>query len=480
MNEPRGAEETARGRAGQPRPGPATERPRPATERPTQKRAARKRPLWPIPLALLGLLAIAVAAILAATANGRKQLPSDFNAVRQYSGTANSLVNAQALQAGDFGSAIVSNVPVTGQRTVRVVDTNGSNARVLDERSLATGTTQLGTTSTTYAVNRRSLEPATNAPQDWTATAHQGLAVGFPIGAKKQDYSGWIADTQTTSPIHFVREESRGGVNTYVYQQDTAPAPIRDQAVLSTLPSSLTRAQLQGITPSLPLSADQRTTLTQALPGLPDQEPVTYDYQASTTYWVEPTTGAIVDVSRQEIRTGTIAGPGGATLATLPVYNVSTRFTDDSVAAAGRYAADQRSTYKAVGRVWPWVLGSLGVLALIVALLGMFLRRRPRPAPATPEPTQRPTERAEPMRTARAGQARTGQARTEPTDEAAGKPRESRQGRPQPPYAGQTPHAGPYRESTTGQPPPNEEEFPTRGQPGQYPGTGKQPPHGGR
>ncbi len=454
--------------------------------RPAVARQAPRRPKWPIPLALLGLLGLALAAILASTGSNR-ELPTDFNAQRGLSGTAASLLDQQALQSGDFDGALQSDVDVDGQWTTRVVETSGDNARVLSERSLSVDGSALGTSSHFYAVNRQSMEPASGAPDSWDVTPHQGLVVGFPAGAEQRDYSGWVSDTQTTAPIRFVREEEREGMNTFVYQSDVPATPIRDQDVLSSMPSSLTRAQLQGLVASsdLPLADDQRQALTQALPGLPDQVPLNYTYQATTTYWVDPTSGQIIDLQQQQIRNATIGGPGGAVLANLPVFNVNTQFTPDAVTAAANQAESLGNTMGGGGRAWPWVLGTLGAIALLAGLLGLLARRRPAPAPAMPQGTQRPTDR---MSTDRMSSDRTSNAsnrgmtsgadatrrRAEEAD-ATRKQRESQAGQPQGPYSGQSQHTGPYRGSSTT--PTNEEEFPTRNQPGQYPG-GKQPPKG--
>jgi hypothetical protein len=480
----KGAAKDARGAVNEAR-GTRDARARDTRERALPPRQAPRRPKWPVPLALLGLLAIVSAVILAVTTNNRRQLPTDLDTTRQLTGTANTLLNQQALQSGDFGNAIATNVPVTGERTVRVVETDGDNALVTDERTLATGGTQIGSASDNYAVNRRSLEAASGAPSSWSAEPHQGLAVGFPIGVEQRDYSGWVSDTQATTPIRYLREEARGGVNTYVFQTDVAAAPIRNQAVLSSLPSNLSRTALQGIAPSLSLPPDELAALNQALPGLPDQVPLTYTFQGAATYWVEPTTGQIIDTQRQEARNAVIGGPGGSTLANMPVYDLDSRFTEDSVAAAGREAADRRDSLNTSGRVWPWVLGTLGALALLAGLLGLMARRRTQRVPPMPEPSARP---AEPTRRPTTG-ATTGTGRRAEETDTARRLRESQHGQPQTPYAGQTPHAGPYRESRAGEagaqpeprvgpPPPDEEQFPTRGQPGQYPG-GNQPPRGG-
>jgi hypothetical protein len=431
-------------------------RARATPERPQSARQqGPSRPRWPLPLALLGLLGLALAAILAwGVAPGRKQLPADADTTREFSGTANALLNQQAIDGGNFDDALVTNVPVTGQRRVRVLETNGNAARVQDDRTLMAGGQTIGTTSHTYAVDRRSLEPTTDFPAEWNVEPHQGLTVSFPIGAEQRDYTGWVPDTQSTTPIRFVREESRGGVNTYVYEADAPAAPIRDEAVLDTLPANLSREELQGLAPSLPISPEQRSMLVSALPALPDQVAITYTHESGATYWVEPTTGIVIDTQQQMVRTATIGGPGGSVLATMPVFNVDSRFTDGSVSAAASDANDRRNALNMVGSTWPWVLGTLGLLALLAGLLGLLARRRPQPQPVPP--AYRPTERTTAV----------------DTDAA-------RRGQPQPPYVGQTPHTGPYRESHTGQETGSAraDEAARRGQPGQgQPGQGQPGP----
>jgi hypothetical protein len=406
-------------------------------------RAERPRPRWrwwPIPLALLGLAALAAAAVLAwSVAPNRTQLPEDYAATRDITGTANALLNPQALAAGDAGGALVSNVPVTGQRTVRVVSTSGRTAQVQAERALAIDGQPIGSSTATYAVDRLSLEPADDAPQDWTVDPHEGLTVAFPVDAEQRDYTVWVPDLQTTAPLRFVREEPREGVNTYVYQVEVPETPIQNPAVLSTLPAGLSRSALQGLLPVLPISDEQRAVLAQAAPGLPEEVPVRYTYRGTATYWVEPTTGTIVDIQQQVVRTGTVGGPGGAVLAQLPVYNVDTRFADASVAAAVRDANDRREGLTAVSTTWPAILVALGAVALLVALLGLLIRRRPSPRSVAPPPAYRPTERTTRVDLDAARRA-----------EGVG-----RAGEPQPPYVGQSQHTGPYRQSpaeqTTGQ-----------------------------
>ena len=421
----------------------------PAGRRPTSGRTAGARPgrpRWPIPLAIIGVLCLVAAAILAwVVVPNRSELPADTNTTRDYTGTANTLVNPQALAAGDFGNAIVSNTPVTGERTVRVLATSGDNAQVADERTLSAGGQQVAGSSAQYAVDRRSLEAASDPPADWNVQPHEGLTVSFPIGSEQQDYTGWVADTQSTTPITYLREEARGGANTYVYEADVPPTPITDQTVLDDLPSAIPQLALAALASTLP--PQQQAALVQVLPALPNPVPLEYTYEANTTYWVEPTTGTVVDIQRQEIRTASIIGPDGSPIGALPVYDVQTQFTDSSVATAGREASDRRSDIVTAGTVAPWVLTALGILALLAAVIGLLMwRRRAAAMPAGPgtRAAGEPWDRSGPSR-----------------------------GQPQPPYTGQSPYTGPYRERPLT---PEEEEAERRrgGPPGQQRGEGGQ------
>jgi Porin PorA len=344
-----------------------------------------------IGLAVLGLLSLAAAAILAwVVVPDRKVLPADTNTVRQFSGTARVLLNPQALAGGDFRNALRANVPVTAERTVKALATDGNAAQVSDERVLMAGGQPAGRTSATYAVDRKTLEATTDHPSDWQVTPNQGLTVSFPIGSKQQDYTGWVADTQTTVPITYEREENKGGVNTYVYTSTAAAAPIKDPQVLANLPQALPQSILGGLAAVLPLTDQQKAALAQALPQLANPVPLSYTYEATSTFWVEPTTGLVVNVQRQETRKAGIGGPGGLVLASVPVYEVTTQYTDQSVSAAATDANDKKSDLTLYGTTLPWILAGAGALLLIVGLvLALTGRRGATAVPADAGTTQR-------------------------------------------------------------------------------------------
>jgi len=324
-----------------------------------------------IGLAVLGLLSLAAAAILAwVVVPDRKVLPADTNTVRQFAGTAQVLLNPQALAGGDFRNALRTNVPVTAERTVKVLATDGNFAQVSDDRVLRAGGQPIGQTSAKYAVDRKSMEVVTTGfPSDWPVDQAQGLTVTFPIGSEQKDYSGWVSDTQTTAPVTYEREETRGGVNTYVYTSSVAAAPIKDPDVLANLPQALPLAVLAQLAAVLPLTDQQKAGLAQAAPFLANPVPLSYTYEATSTFWVEPTTGIVVDVDRREIRKAGIGGPGGSVLASVAVYDVATKFTDQSVTAAVDEANDKKSDLTLFGTTLPWILAGVGALLLVVGLV---------------------------------------------------------------------------------------------------------------
>jgi hypothetical protein len=288
-------------------------------------------------------------------------------------------LNPSALSSGDLGNALLTNVPVTAERVVKVTATDGRTAEVVDGRTLTAEGTQVGRTEVTYAVDRKSLEAA-SAPSGWQVTPHQGLTVSWPIGAEQHDYTVWINETQTTANAKFVKTEAKGGVDTYVYEVSAPAAPIKDQQVLSSLPQSLPVPVLSGLASSLPIPEPLKAQLAQALPNLGDSVPLSYTYEVNSTLWVEPTTGIVVDTKRQEIRKAAV-GPSGAALLTVPVYDVTTAYTEGAVTDASTDAKDAKGVIDVFGTVLPWVLVAVGAVLVVLGVVLMVLGlRRPRVA----------------------------------------------------------------------------------------------------
>ncbi len=343
-------------------------------------RPARRGNRWAIPVAILGAVLVAAAAILYwVVVPARKELPADTNTTRQFTGTARVLLVPQALAAGDLPNALLTDTPVTAERNVKVLATDGGNAEVADTRVLRLANGQeLGGSQVNYAVDRKSLAAATNPPQGWQVTPHEGLTVSWPIGAGKQDYTAWINETQTTTPVRYLREETKADVQTYVYEVNAAAAPVKDEQVLASLPASIRAALLAALAPRLPLPDAVKARIGEALPLLGDPVPLNYTYEVKSTYWVEPATGLVVDTLREEVRRATLAGGQVA----APIYDVQTQFDEASVAAAAKEAKDKSASIATYSKTLPLLLLIPGLLLLLVGIIG-FLAGRRRAAPAT-------------------------------------------------------------------------------------------------
>lgn len=343
-----------------------------------------------ITLIVVGVVALAIAAVLAwAVVPNLKQLPSDSNTTRQYEGKLKFGLNAAALQSGNLSAAVLVNTPVKADRTVKVIATSGGTAEVRDSRIVSTTSgQQLGSTQTTYAVDRKTLEATGSHPSDWKVTDAQGLTVSWPIGAQQKQYTGWVNETQSTTPLKYLRQESRGGVNTYVYQADAGAAQVKDPQVLATLPQQLPVDTLKALSSALNLSSDQSAQLAALLPQLSNPVQLGYTYQVKATYWVQPTTGIVVDTKREEIRKGGVKLPDGKVVAAvLPVADLVLDTTSTSVKDAGTDAKDKADQITLWGTTVPVILLIVGVIALIAGIVLLVLgARRSGPAPAMAGP----------------------------------------------------------------------------------------------
>lgn len=350
---------------------------------------SRSRLTLVVVLAVLGVLCLAAAAVIkwVVVPSGAK-LPSDENATRQYDGNAKILLNPQALSSGDLNAALLVNTAVKATRNVKTLATSGNVAEVQDTRTLTTATGQpVGTTRANYAVDRKTLEATSDHPSSWQVTPANGLTVSWPIGAEKKNYTGWVQETQTTTTLKYLRQETKQGLTTYVYQANTQPAQIKDPQVLNALPRTLPVNALQALSAVLPLPPSIRAQLVALLPQLTQPVPLSYTYQVNSTYWVEPTTGLVVDTQREDIRTAGLSVAGQTIAAGFPVFDVTTAFTSTSVANAASDAKDKKNEIDLFGTTLPLILLIVGILALLAALLVFLLSRRSPPA-AEPGPTE--------------------------------------------------------------------------------------------
>jgi hypothetical protein len=327
-------------------------------------------------LAVLGVLLLAAAAVLTWVVVPRAiKFPADTDTTRQYNGTAKLIVQPSALAAGDQKRAVITNAPIQATDNIKVLATSGNTAQTRDTRTLIEGGQTVGMTQATYAVDRKSLEATTDHPSDWTVVPAQGLTVSWPIGAAQHDYTGWVSDTQTTTTLTFLRQETREGINTYVYQAKVSGQPIKDPQVLAGLPTSLPGNLLGALGSALPLPEQVKAQLAQLVPQLTQPVPLRYTYSTTATYWVEPNTGTVVDTQQEEIREASPGLPGGIS-AKVPVYDVVTRNTTDSVRNATNDATNDSDKITLYSRTLPLTFLAAGVVALVAGIGLIILGRR--------------------------------------------------------------------------------------------------------
>jgi len=328
--------------------------------------------------AVLGVLLLAAAAILYWwVVPSNAQLPADTNTTRQYEGTVKQLLNAQALGAGDTARAIVRDIPATATRVVKVLATDGNVAQVSETNTLMAAGQTVGQTQAVYALDRKTMENPGNHPADWKVINQQGLTVTFPIGSKQQDYTGWYNESQISAPLKYVREEQHGGVDTYVYEGAAPASPIKDPQVLATLPQTLPVSALATASAILPIPDSLKSQLATLLPRLTAPVPLSYTFESTGTYWVEPTSGVVVDSKVEDIRKATVGLPGGVSIPGITVYDVVVQNTTQSVNDAASEASNDRNKIVWYGQTLPLIFLIAGAVLLIGGvLLIVFSRRR--------------------------------------------------------------------------------------------------------
>jgi hypothetical protein len=182
---------------------------------------------------------------------------------------------------------------------------------------------------------------------DGNAKIQQRGYVGFvfPIGAKKQTYE--VFDTTLNKPVPFpyAGTATVRGITTYKYTENVGPVQVATQAV----PGSLVGLSASSVT-------------------LPE------DYQIQLVYYVDPATGALVDV--QEHQTTTLRTPSTGAQALL-LFDANLKVTPASLTAIMKLDNNGRNELTLLKVILPLVLGIVGVIALVAGLI-LGRQRRPR------------------------------------------------------------------------------------------------------
>ena len=329
----------------------------------------------------LGLLLVAAGLVLKfAVLPMMAVWPDDVDSTRTYEGTLVTMLNPGALATMDLANLFFSNVPVTVDRHVTTEEVDGNKALVREQvqvkgpdgqplPGLNTDADGLHTTYW-YAIDRKTTEEIPNFTDEaGVLDTRRGLVIGFPIGTEKRDYQGWSDDYQALVPVNFVGVEEHEGITTYRFTSGSDSQPLLDPAVLAMFPASLPKDLIVGLAPQLGLPPETLQGLAAFLPLLPDPVPLSYVYQYATEYWVEPTTGVVVDYVKEEARLLALA------TAEVDVFRLSYQATDQSIADAKKDAEDGKMMMTLFGTIIPYAAIGLGAL---VALGGGFMLGRKR------------------------------------------------------------------------------------------------------
>ena len=340
-------------------------------------------------LAALGVVLVAAGLVLMlAVVPSMKKMPADTNVTRDYTGTLAVQLNPQTFQ-------FVRNVPITLTRNFAVVKTDGNVALVKEERTMASGGQTLEQVVEDYAINRSTMMSSDKYPSDWAQTEgfwpRQGIVISWPIASQKKDYPGWSDDYRSTVPLDYAGEltYSRSGTKVYLYTSSSGPEPIATAEVKAMgLPMELPKAKLISLIGAAQMSPLVVQMLPKILKDIPGANvPLEYTYEYSGKYWIDPTTGVIIDTWKHELRkVGLSAAVVAKTpLAMLPaaeqaalrvpVSDYTYQATEASVKAAVKDARDKGREITLFGTTLPWI--GIGLGAVLLLFGGFVVVRRP-------------------------------------------------------------------------------------------------------
>jgi hypothetical protein len=212
-----------------------------------------------------------------------------------------------------------------------------------------------------FAFNRRTgeLVDCCGANVNGDSRIRQTGLVGyvFPIGTQKKTYLVFDTTLEKAVPFVYSGTADTDGIPTYMFTENVPPT----QVTTVTVPGSFFGLKAKTVT----------------LPEI---------YQIHLIYWVDPETGALLNVNEDE--KVTLKNPAtGATAAVL--YDGDLAATPATVTAVVNLDSSGRTELSLLDTILPLVAGIAGALALIAGVV--LLVRKPRraaaaePGPASPE-----------------------------------------------------------------------------------------------
>lgn len=202
------------------------------------------------------------------------------------------------------------------------------------------------TMTRTFAFDRRTAELVNccGAHVNGNSSVQQTGYVGIllPIGTEKKTYPVFDPNILKTVPFHYVGLDEVGGTEAYKFNGIVPPTQTGTQ----TVPGSLVNQSGASVT-------------------LPQY------FESDTTYWIDPVTGALLNVTeRQKV---TLRNSSGAQA--LLLFDANLAATSTSIDSLVAIDNAQLSKASFVSTLLPLVSGIVGAILLVV---GLLLWRRPR------------------------------------------------------------------------------------------------------
>src|SRR5690242_9365274 len=217
------------------------------------------------------------------------------------------------------------------------------------------------TITRTIAFDRRTAQLVNccgaNVNGDSSIQQHGYVGYVLPIGTKKQTYDVFDTNLNKPVPFKYTGIGEAGGTQAYKFSVNVPPTQNGTQ----TVPGSLVNSSAASVT-------------------LPQY------YEVHSTYWIDPVTGALLNVTQDEKLT--LRNTDGSTA--LVLLNAKLAATQASIDGLVAIDNDQLSKASLVGTLLPLIAGLVGLLLLIV---GIVLFRKPEDA-VKAAPSRRESELA--------------------------------------------------------------------------------------
>jgi DUF3068 family protein len=201
------------------------------------------------------------------------------------------------------------------------------------------------TITRTFAFDRRTAQLinccGANVNGDSSIQQHGYVGYVLPIGTERKTYDVFDTNVNKAVPFVYTGTGDVGGTQAYKFSVNVPPTQNGTQ----TVPGSLVNSSAASVT-------------------LPQY------YEVHSTYWIDPVTGALLNVTQNEKLT--LRNTDGSTA--LSLLNANLAATQASIDGLVAIDNDQLSKASLVGTLLPLMAGIIGLLLLIV---GIVLYRKP-------------------------------------------------------------------------------------------------------